>query len=29
MKINPVGYTPLPSIVHTLTRLDVPAQWNV
>jgi hypothetical protein len=29
MKINPVGYTPLFSIVHTLTGLDVPAQWNV
>jgi hypothetical protein len=29
MKINPVGYTPLPSNVHTLTGLDVPAQWNV
>ncbi len=28
IKINPVGYTPLPSIVHTLTGLlDVPAQW--
>ena len=25
-KINPVGYTPLPIIVHTLTGLDVPAQ---
>jgi hypothetical protein len=29
MKINPVGYTPLPSIVHTLIGLDVPAQWLV
>jgi hypothetical protein len=30
IKINPVGYTPLSSIVHTLTGLqvDVPAQWN-
>jgi hypothetical protein len=28
MKINPVGYTPLPSIVHTLTSLDVPARFS-
>jgi hypothetical protein len=29
IKINPVGYTPLPLILHTLTGLGVPAQWNV